>query len=389
MTEVFLRPQLAREMARQLLKPFALDIGLRSGLFLSGLRRTGKTTFLINDLIPALEEGGALVIYVDLWAAPQSSPVKLIHAAIRKALSELQAPSPSTLQKLKALRGTEIEATGFKFDLNLETLGVAGGTTLAEVLTEVVDQAKTDVVLIIDEVQHAITTDDGQQLMLALKTARDAINSRLRTPGYFLFIGAGSHRAAIREMTTGGNQAFVGATNLPYPVLGSDYVEYWLKRLHEDGVISLPSLAVAVEAFKTLGNRPEELIRAFRQLAHTPTSGVSPDQVLQVIAATLRSAAADVELSKVEEMGGLAQAIFARVASAKEDARGLFSAEALADYSKDLGREVRVEEIQRVANDLLAANLIMRTGYGLYGVTDPFVNEIWIERQEMLNGPIQ
>jgi hypothetical protein len=30
-----------------------LDEGLRSGLFLSGLRRTGKTTFLVNDLIPA------------------------------------------------------------------------------------------------------------------------------------------------------------------------------------------------------------------------------------------------------------------------------------------------------------------------------------------------
>jgi len=46
-------------MARQLLRPSVLDEGLRSGLFLSGLRRTGKTTFLINDLIPALEEAGA------------------------------------------------------------------------------------------------------------------------------------------------------------------------------------------------------------------------------------------------------------------------------------------------------------------------------------------
>ncbi|MBM3105786.1 ATP-binding protein [Pseudomonas sp. V1] len=389
MADIFLRPQLAAEMARQLLKPSLLDTGLRSGLFLSGLRRTGKTTFLKNDLIPALEAGGALVIYVDLWVDTQASPAALVHAATRKALQDLQSPAASLFERLKALRGAEVEAVGFKFGFNLETIGAQGGTTLADALVEVVDQAKTDVVLIVDEVQHAITTEDGQQLMLALKSARDAINPRPGTPGYFLFIGTGSHRAMVNELATRRNQAFVGATNLPYPVLGSDYVEYWLKRLHEDGVKSLPSLAVAVEAFKTLGNRPEELIRAFRQLAHTPTSGASPDQVLQVIAATLRSAAADVELSKVEEMGGLAQAIFSRVASAKGDARGLFSAEALADYSKDLGREVRVEEIQRVANDLLAANLIMRTGYGLYGVTDPFVKDIWIERQEMLNGPIQ
>ena len=39
-------------MARRLLHPDPLDEDWRSGLFLSGLRRTGKTTFLRNDLIP-------------------------------------------------------------------------------------------------------------------------------------------------------------------------------------------------------------------------------------------------------------------------------------------------------------------------------------------------
>jgi hypothetical protein len=48
-------------MARQLLYPGMLDQGLHSGLFLSGLRRTGKTTFMQQDLIPALESMGALV----------------------------------------------------------------------------------------------------------------------------------------------------------------------------------------------------------------------------------------------------------------------------------------------------------------------------------------
>lgn len=92
----------------------------------------------------------------------------------------------------------------------------------ADALTEVVDQAKTNVVLIVDEVQHAITTDDGQQMMLALKSARDAINPRPDIPGYFLFIGTGSHRAMVGEMTARRNQAFAGATNVPFPVLGND-----------------------------------------------------------------------------------------------------------------------------------------------------------------------
>jgi hypothetical protein len=86
---------------------------------------------------------------------------------------------------------------------------------------------------------------------------------------------------------------------------------------------------------------------------------------------------------KVEQLGRLATAIFERIASTDGDARGVFSAEAAAEYTKAVGREVRVEETQPVVNDLLAANLIMRKGHGLNGVTDPFVQEIWREKKAL------
>lgn len=98
-----------------------------------------------------------------------------------------------------------------------------------------------------------------------------------------------------------------------------------------------------------------------------------------MIAATLRSTAADIELMKVEQLRGLATAIFERIASTDGEARGLFSAQAATDYTKAIGRDVRVEEIQLVVNDLLSANLIMRRGHGMCGVIDPFVQEIWRE----------
>ena len=74
----FHRTALADEMAQQLLNPSYLDTSLRSGLFLSGPRRVGKTTFLARDLIPALENRGAIVIYVDLWSQPQTNPADLV-----------------------------------------------------------------------------------------------------------------------------------------------------------------------------------------------------------------------------------------------------------------------------------------------------------------------
>lgn len=384
MSDIYLRPELATQMAQQLLKPTGLDIGLRSGLFLSGLRRTGKTTFLRNDLIPALEKLGALVIYVDLWSDTQTSPAKLVQAAIRRTLAELQSPASSVLAKLKSIKGADFGALGFKFGFKLESVGLEDGATLAQALTEVVDQAQTDVVLIIDEVQHAITTEEGNQLLLALKSARDAINPRPATPGHFVFIGTGSHRAMVSELTARRNQAFAGATSVPYPVLDHEYVEFILERLKNDGFGPLPSIEVANEAFKTLGSRPEELIRALRQLLLNSPKDKNPNDFLPIIASTLRSSAADIELMKVQELGNLAQAIFDRIASTEGNARGVFSTEAAAEYTSAVGREVRVEEIQPVANELLAANLIMRRGHGVYGITDPFVQEIWREKQIML-----
>lgn len=382
--DLFHRPALAEQMAKQLLEPGLLDQGLRSGLFLSGLRRTGKTTFLRQDLIPALEAKGAIVIYVDLWADTKADPATLVHAAIRRALADLQAPGSGVLGRLARLKGVDVGAAGFKFGFQLNEVGAKGGVTLAQALTEVIELARTDLVLIVDEVQQALAGDDGAQMLLAIKAARDAINPRPDTPGHFLFIGTGSHRAQVVGMTLQGKHAFAGATSVEYPTLDGDYVAYVLEGIAQEGAPVLPSLPVATAAFNLLGRRPEELIRALRQLQREdPTEA---DRLLPVIASTLKGAAADVELRKLEDLGVLAGAIFDRVARVEGDATGLFTADALADYAATVGREVTADQVQRVSEELRDANLIVRKGHGTYAVTDPFVQQAWRERK-MLAGP--
>lgn len=382
--DLFHRPALAEQMAKQLLEPGLLDQGLRSGLFLSGLRRTGKTTFLRQDLIPALEAKGAIVIYVDLWADTKADPATLVHAAIRRALADLQSPGSGVLGRLARLKGIDVGAAGFKFGFQLNDVGAKGGVTLAEALTEVIELARTDLVLIVDEVQQALAGDDGAQMLLAIKAARDAINPRPDTPGHFLFIGTGSHRAQVVGMTLQGKHAFAGATSVEYPTLDGDYVAYVLQGIAEEGAPVLPSLPVATAAFNLLGRRPEELIRALRQLQREDPA--EADRLLPVIAATLKGAAADVELRKLEDLGVLAGAIFDRVARVEGDASGLFTADALAEYAATVGREVTADQVQRVSEELRDANLIVRKGHGTYAVTDPFVQQAWRERK-LLAGP--
>lgn len=386
MSYYFPRHDLAAQMAKQLIHPDALNQGLRSGLFISGQRRTGKTTFLQRDLIPALEEEGALVIYVDLWTDTKANPAQLVRVAIATAMEELQTPGSAIRTRLARVSGLDFGALGFKFGFKLDKIGEPDGVSLAQVVTALVDQARRDVVLVVDEVQQAITTEEGNQLLLSLKAARDAVNPRLDTPGHFIFLGTGSHRAMVSELTTRRTQAFNGATSVPYPVLDANYVHFLLARLNGDGVQNLPSPIAALDAFRTLGNRPEELLRALRQLQTLAPSSGDIDTTLAIIAATLRTSMADIELAKVEQLGGLAIAIFERIASTDGEARRIFSVEAAAEYGKALGRDVKVEEIQPVVNALTESNLVMRRGHGLYGITDPFVQAAWREKHAILNG---
>ena len=352
---------------------------MRSGLFLSGQRRTGKTTFLRNDLIPELERQGAVVIDVDLWSDMSANPGALVKQAVRRTLVDLQSPASALLATLRRVN-VDFKVCNFEFDLG--TLGDTGGTTLAEAFKAVVDEAGTDLVLIVDEVQQAIASEEGHQLLHALKAARDAVNCRPNPPGYFLFIGTGSHRARVAELTARRNQAFAGAVSLAYPLLGSDYVEHLLQRLQSAGHTCLPSRDTAVNAFNTLGNRPEEFLRALRQMCDT--TNLDPDQCLHDIATTMGTATAQKDIGKVEQLGSLAVAIVNRVVCAADGVHEhLFSQEAATAYTLEIGREVRVEEIQPVVNVLLADNVLMRSGHGLYDLVDPFMEQIWLERHTM------
>ena len=385
MNNHFSRSALASRMAHELIHPGVLNESLRSGLFISGQRRTGKTTFLLMDFIPALEQERALVIYVDLWTDIKANPAQLVRRAISAALAELETPGSGTLKRLARVTGLDVGAFGFKFGFKLDSIGQPDGVSLAEALTQLVDQAKCDVVLIVDEVQQAMTTDEGNDMLFGLKAAREAVNIRPNTPGHFIFVGTGSHRAMVSELTTRRQQAFAGAASIDYPVLDADYVDFVLNRLNAEGVPDLPSSAALLAAFQTLGSRPEELLRALRNLQTSlKVSTGSPDETLAIVAATMRTSIADVELAKVDELGALARAIFKKIAATDGDARGLFSAEAAADYTAAIGREVKIEEIQPIVAEMVEANLIMRRGHGLYSVTDPFVQVSWRERQALL-----
>lgn len=369
-------------MANQLLEPKGLMKKVRSGLFLGGLRRIGKTTFLRGDLIPALEAQGAIVVYVDLWSNTAAKPSDLLLGVVRKTLADLERADSKALGILKRLKGLDVGAAGFKFGFSLAELGKNEGNTLAGAFSELVRLARTDVVVIVDEVQHALGSEDGDNMLLALKAARDEINLTPDTPGYFLLVGTGSHRARVRELAIQGKQAFNGAMSEDFPVLEIDFVSWLLEQADLGG--RTPTLDVAFDCFVRLGRRPEELMKALFALQHLPKF-VDADQDLRAITEGVRQSAAGIDLARLDELGPLALTVFGYVC--KQGGQGvkkLFSAATLEKYSAELGRQVSAEEIQKVANMLVDSNILARDGHGIYGVSDPFVAEAYSSRMSVL-----
>ena len=372
------RTDYASDMSKQLLHPSALQLQVRSGVFLSGIRRIGKTTFLRQDLIPALEAMGALVVYVDLWVDRSKSPATLVYEAVRATLAQLASPGTGLLTRFK---GLNVGAAGFTFGFQVDTVGKEGGVTLAQVFTELVDKVQTSVVLIVDEVQQSLGTEEGSNLLYALKAARDAVNTRPGTPGYLLFLGTGSHKSFVTDMATRRSQPFAGAESTAYEPLGPEFVRWKCEQLQTIPGIKLPTENVMWEGFLALGQRPEELQNALIQLQTRPES---PDMAFPIICATLASAAAEVELATLDNLGALAQVIFDRIAQGSEAGESrLFSAQALGCYAEQLGMAVDPPQVQNMMDRMISANLIHRLSHGVYAVSDPFVRQVWRQRKAL------
>jgi hypothetical protein len=381
--DVFHRGQYAQDMATDLLKPSPLK-PVASGVFLAGIRRVGKSTFLRQDLIPILQERGALPIYADLWTDTARNPADLVREALKHTVSELESPASPVLTQLRRLKGMDFGAAGLKFGFQLEAVGAKGGVTLADVLFELVQKAKTDVVLIIDEVQQALATEAGVALLHALKAARDKVNLTPGMPGKLVFLGTGSHKSLITDMATRRTQPFSGAITASFNVMGDEFVQWYLERVVQaDPKAVLPSHEVAAMGFQDMGSRPEEFAKALELLQTVPAVNGGADKIFPVLCAARAESAATFELNSIEQMGNLGMAIFDRIAAGNNSK--VFSAEALGQYSTITGSRVEARHAQSAIEKLLGANLLIRSGHGSYEVSDPFVMNVWRQRQKVRN----
>ncbi|MCW7538339.1 hypothetical protein OOT46_10855 [Aquabacterium sp. A7-Y] len=346
-----------------------------SGLFLAAPRRTGKSTFLREDLIPVMRERGWEPVYVDLWSDRDREPGELIAGTIRKALDQqdgvvLKAAKRIGLDRLNVM-GT--------LSLDLSKIGQPGGATLADALEQLRQQAGKPLALLVDEAQHALSTEGGTRTMFALKAARDRLNQGTGKFGLHLVM-TGSNRDKLAHLVLRKSEPFYGAGITRFPLLDRGFVEayaQWLNRQFAQGM-EFP-VEVLEQAFDLVGRRPEMLKRIVGEaVSEFGGAAALSAQLMENAKELQRRAWRDFE-SLYNTLTDSQKAVLDGVARLSPDYEP-FSEEAHAAYQTLTGKRLAASSVQSALDALRDKELLWRAGRGTYAFEDDGLRAWYLEQ---------
>jgi hypothetical protein len=353
-----------------------------NGLFLAAPRRTGKSTFLQRDLQPELERRGVVVVYVDLWADQRRDPGDLIADAISRTVTgEL-----GFVARLAKNAGVENVNLAGWLKVDTTRIGKPDGPTLTDALRMLCEMSKKPVALIVDEAQHALISEAGENAMTALKAARDALNA----PGdvKLLLVMSGSDRDKLLRLVNTNGAPFFGSQAQRMPELGRDFVNFVVDLIERDRPELRPvDAAVLADSFQLFGSRPQFFAAALGD-ALSPLNDNEVRFEGRVLAAAqqrMRDDEAQME-SEFQSLRPIEQAVLWRLLEQGNRFRP-YDAEALRFYREKVaavqgGPATRVSA-QHAQNALEAIRsrtpaLVWKSARGEYAVDDAMMHK-WYE----------
>jgi len=354
-----------------------------NGLFLAAPRRTGKSTFLQQDLKPMLEAQGAVVVYVDLWSDQRRDPASLVAEAIGRALQ----PRLGVIAKAAKASGLEsVNLGGLKIDTS--KIGKLDGATLPDALRILHEASKAPVALIIDEAQHALTSEAGETAMAALKSARDQLNR----PGTInlMLVMSGSDRDKLLRLVNTNGAPFYGSQIQRMPELGADFINH-LARLveHQRPDLKPVDTDTLFAAFQGFGHRPQFFMEALGQ-ALSPLSGLAGRFEPVVFQAAQQRQADDESQMESEYLGlkAIEQAVLWRLLEQGQRFRP-YDGEALRFYKEKTGVAVSPQKAQNALESLRqrTPTLVWKSARGEYAVDDAAMHRWYEQRTAAGNWP--
>lgn len=348
-----------------------------NGLFLAAPRRTGKSTFLQGDLKPLLEQQGIVVVYVDLWADLRRDPGILIAESIARALE----PQLGLVARTAKAAGLENISIGGWLKIDTSKIGQIDGATLPEALRALHEAAKAPVALIIDEAQHALTSEAGETAMAALKSARDQLNNPGRVN--LMLVMSGSDRDKLLRLVNTNGAPFYGSQIQRMPVLDPDFIAHIARLIEAQRPELVPvDQAVLLEAFQRFGHRPQFFMEALGQ-ALSPLSDIAGRFEPAVLQAAQQRQQLDEAQMESEYLGlkALEQAVLWRLLEQSQRFRP-YDADALRFYQQKSGKKVSAQQAQNALETLRQRTpaLVWKSARGEYAVDDAAMHR-WYEQR--------
>lgn len=376
----YARPKLARQLAQVVLSSKPGGVA-SSGLFLAAPRRTGKSTFMREDLKPTLESAGAVVIYTDLWEDRSKDPAELIAQAIR---GEVERHAGLVL-KLARKAGMEKVAVG-GMSFSLDKVGVNGQVSLSQALETLSDEVRKPIVLIIDEAQQTAVSDKGQNALFSLKAARDELNSS----GHFglRIIATGSNSDKLAALRSSKGQAFYLAPIKPLPHLDMGYVEWFCANAELAGPLDPTEV---MELFRASSFRPEVLGAAADDVRLE--FGLEPELVRDAFEKAVREQLRQADANNLQVVRALTplQSSVLAVLAERGDAYAPFEEPTIAAYThlmqvRSPSSKVVPDQsnVQSALTALQEKGLIWKEARGVYAVEEASLREL-MKREGLLN----
>lgn len=245
----FARPKLAQHYLSLLID------GPGDPIALVGQRRIGKTTFLLNDLLPAAGNRGFLPIYIDVWQH-RAEVLEAINYALQEAIDDLDVPKskagrrPGTVVKKVALAGASLELAD-----EPERKRPASPFLLVDwLLKTLTRKGRRPILLIFDEIQELAVTSGGDNIVSALRSAITKNKGAVRV------VFTGSSQERLMELFSRSRAAlYEGASTLAFPHLDGEFIRFIAQRAKERFKKPV-SAAELAEAFARLRHQPRPLI---------------------------------------------------------------------------------------------------------------------------------
>ena len=317
-------------------------------VMITGAPGTGKTT-LIDDLLAGIRDSGFSI-------------ARLVSA---------QVEADDILRMVAAEFGLTVRQTEKSEILRL----------LFNQFTLNFKQGKRSL-LIVDEAQHALTSEAGEATMSALKSARDQLNR----PGEvnLMLVMSGSDRDKLLRLVNTNGSPFYGSQISRMPPLGQDFIDQVARLIAAQRPDLAPIDSVKLlQSFEHFGHRPQFFMEALGQ-ALSPLSALQGMRFEQAVlqAAQQRQHAEEKQMeSEYLALRPLEQALLWRLLDQGPRFRP-YDGEALRFYRERVTDRVTPQMAQRALESLRERNpaLVWKSARGEYAVDDAAMHR-WFEQR--------